>query len=251
MSKKLIVGNWKMNPSSGKEARLLVKEIKREVAKVRGVDIVVCPPFTYLRDVKEILGQNKILIGAQDMSWAPEGSYTGEISGAMLKGLGVKYVVVGHSERRKDGESDEMVNKKVKAALRMGIIPIVCVGERERDSHGYYIAAVKSQVEAAFVGVPSTMLKNCVIAYEPIWAVGNADFDAAMPHDAVEATIFIKKTLADTHGAKRAHDVRVLYGGSVNTKNADEFLREKEVAGLLIGRESLVAKKFSAIAALS
>lgn len=250
MQKKIIAGNWKMNPDSRDEARRLISEVKRSAGKAKKADIVICPPFTYLRDAKEILGQNKVLLGAQNMSSEPAGAYTGEISGAMLKDLGIKFVIIGHSERRRLGESDETVNKKVKAALKLGIVPIVCVGERERDSHGYYIATVKGQVEAAFAGVPSTMLKNCVVAYEPIWAVGNASFDSATPHDAVEMTIFIKKTLADSHGTKRAHDLRVLYGGSVNAKNAGEFLREKEVAGLLVGRESLDASKFLAIVAL-
>lgn len=231
-------------------ARRLVKDIKRASAKIKLAEIVVCPPAIFLRDISDILGKGKISIGAQDIFWETNGAYTGEISGEMLKGSGVKFVIIGHSERRKLGETDEMVNKKVKAALKNNIVPIICVGERERDSHGYYMANVKKQIEHAFAGVPSTALKNIVVAYEPVWAVGNALFESATPETAVEMTIFIRKTLADSYGVKRVGDLRVLYGGSVNEKNAGVFLIEKEVAGLLVGRESLDAKKFTAIVSI-
>jgi triosephosphate isomerase len=251
MSKKLIVGNWKMNPSSREDARRLVKDIKKASAKSKGADIVVCPPSVYLRDAKEVLNKGKTSLGAQDMFWDSAGAYTGEISPLMLQDLGIKFVILGHSERRAQGETDEMVNKKVKAALKHRIVPIICVGEKERDPHGYYLATVKKQVEHAFFGVAGTAIKNCVIAYEPVWAVGNKDFETPSPHDAVEMTIFIRKILADRYGAKKVSDLRVLYGGSANPKNADSFLREKDIAGLLVGRESLDAKKFLAIAASS
>ncbi len=249
--KKLIVGNWKMNPSSQAEAKRLAGDIKRGAGKSKKADLVVCPPFACLPEIKKILNKSRVALGAQDMFWEPTGAYTGEISGDMLKDSGVKFVIVGHSERRALGETDEMVNKKVKAALKQKLVPVVCVGEKERDTHGYYLANVKKQIEHAFAGVPGTLLKNCVIAYEPVWAVGNSGFHTATPHDAVEMAIFIKKTLADSHSAKRAHDVRVLYGGSVSPKNAGEFLGQKEIAGLLVGRESLDAVKFLSIAALS
>lgn len=238
-----------MNPDSREDARSLIKEIKRKLGKIRKAELVVCPPFPYLGDVKEAIGQSKLALGAQDLFWEKEGAYTGAVSGAMLRELGARFVIIGHSERRALGETDAEVNKKVKAALRQKLVPVVCVGERERDTHGYYLAAVKRQVEHAFAQVPGTALKNCVIAYEPIWAVGNKDFETPTPEGAVEMNIFIKKTLADTHGARRAHDIRVIYGGSANPKNAPEFLKEKDIAGLLVGRESLHAQKFLAIAA--
>ena len=251
-NKKLIVGNWKMNPTSRDEARQLVKGIKRAAGKIKNAGMVICPPFVFLRDAKELLNGGRVSLGAQDIFWELNGgAHTGEISGVMLKELGVRFTLIGHSERRAIGETDEMVNKKIKAALKVGIVPIVCVGEKERDSHGYYMAAVKSQVEYGFAGVPGTALKNCIIAYEPIWALGNKDFETPAPETAVEMNIFIKKTLAETHGVRRAHDIRVLYGGSVNPKNAGDFLKEKDIAGLLVGRESLDAKKFLAIASLS
>ncbi|MFA5841484.1 MAG: triose-phosphate isomerase [Candidatus Paceibacterota bacterium] len=251
MSRKLIVGNWKMNPETRDQARRLMSDIKRASVKAKGADIVVCPPFTYLRDAKEILNRGKAALGAQDMFWEGMGAYTGEISPVMLRDLGVRFSIIGHSERRSLGETDEMVNKKVKAALKYKIVPIICVGEKERDTHGYYLATVKGQVEQAFSQVAGTMIKNCVIAYEPVWAVGNKDFESVTPHDAVEMSIFIRKTLADRYGAKKVSEIRVLYGGSVNAKNAGDFLNEKDIAGLLVGRESLDAKKFLAIAASS
>lgn len=239
-----------MNPGSRDMTRRLAKDIKRASTKIKLAEIVVCPPSVFLHDVMDILGKGKISLGAQDIFWENSGAYTGEVSGEMLKNLGVKFAIIGHSERRKLGETDEMVNKKVKAALKNNIVPIICVGERERDSHGYYMATVKKQTEHAFSGVPGTALKNIIVAYEPVWAVGNASFESAAPETAVEMTIFIRKTLADNYGAKRVLNLRVLYGGSVNYKNAREFLIEKEVAGLLVGRESLDAKKFIAIASI-
>ena len=247
MVKKLIVGNWKMNPQSRDLACQLAKDIKRSSVKLRGAGIVICPPVVYLRDVMDAFGKGKTALGAQDIFWEESGAYTGEISASMLKDSGARFVIIGHSERRALGETDEMINKKIKTALKNNIVPIVCVGERERDSHGYYMAAVKRQTEHAFLGVPGTALKNIVVDYEPVWAVGNKDFETPIPHDAVEMAIFVRKTLADSYGAKKVGDLRVLYGGSVNAKNAGEFLREKEIAGLLVGRESLDAKKFMAI----
>jgi len=249
MVKKLIVGNWKMNPGSFEEARHLLKQAKKVAAKARNADIVVCPPFIYLCEAKKFLGNGKIRLGAQDLFWEQNGAYTGEVSATMLEEIGVRFAIIGHSERRALGEKDEEVNKKVKAALKASIVPIICVGERERDSHGYYLAAVKKQIEHAFAGVPASSIKNCIVAYEPIWAVGNSNFESATPETAVEMAIFIKKVLADSHGSKRAHDLRVLYGGSVSAKNAGDFLLEKDITGLLVGRESLSAQKFSEIAA--
>ncbi len=239
-----------MNPTTRDEARRLSSDIKRGAVKIKNANIAVCPPFVFARDAMEIFDGGKILVCAQDIFWKESGAYTGEISGLMLKNLGVKLVLVGHSERRTLGETDDIVNKKVKSAIKLGLVPIICVGEKERDNHGYYLATVKKQIEHAFAGIPGTMLKNTVVAYEPIWAVGNVEFKTATPHDAVEMAIFIKKVLADRYGAERAHDIRILYGGSSNPQNAGGFLAEKEIAGLLIGRESLDAKKFLAITAL-
>lgn len=247
--KKLIIGNWKTNPDSGEEAKSIARAIKRGAGKAKS-DIVICPPFIYLGAVKNILGKGKIMIGAQDVSGEINGAHTGEVSADMIRDAGARFAVIGHSERRAMGETDETINKKVKSALKSRLIAVLCVGERERDSHGYYLAAVKKQIEHAFAGIPGTLLPNIVVAYEPVWAVGNKNFHTATPHDAVEMALFIKKTLADKYGAKRASSLRVLYGGSVNSKNAGEFLAENGIAGLLVGRESLSPKQFLAIASV-
>lgn len=239
-----------MHPSTEAEAKRLFADIKKGALKMKGADIVVCPSFVHLREAKQVLNKSRVALGAQDIFWEESGAYTGEISPSMLRDLGVKFAIIGHSERRALCETDEMVNRKIKTALKHKIVPVICVGERERDTHGYYLAAVKRQVEHAFVGIAGTMIKNTVIAYEPVWAVGNKNFETPTPHDAVEMTIFIRKTLADKYGAKKVSDIRIIYGGSANPKNAGDFLREKEITGLLVGRESLKVKDFLAIATL-
>lgn len=238
-----------MNPDSIEGAKLVAREIKRGAGKIKS-DIVLCPPVVYVKEIKDLLGRGKISLGAQDVSGEQNGAHTGEVSASMFKNIGVGFAIIGHSERRALGETDETVNKKIKMAIKSKLIPIVCVGEKERDSHGYYLAFVKKQIEDAFAGIAGTIVSNIIVAYEPIWAVGNKDFQTATPHDAVEMALFIKKTLADRYGAKRASLLRVIYGGSINSKNAGEFLVEREIAGLLVGRESLSPKQFLDIASI-
>ena len=233
-----------MNPETRDEARKIFQELRRSSIQLKKADIVVCPPFIFLHGAREWMGKGKLLLGGQDIFWETNGAYTGEISGPMLRNAGVKFCIVGHSERRAIGETDDMINKKTKSALKAGIVPVICVGEKERDNHGYYLAAIKKQVEHAFAGISGSALKNCIVAYEPVWAVGNKNMAIPEPRDVVEMSIFIKRTLADSHGPKRVKDLRVIYGGSANERNAAGFLKENEIAGLLVGRESLNVKKF-------
>lgn len=240
----LIIGNWKMNPKSAREARSLFAGLTKKSSSF-GLfsQVVVAPPFPYLSYVRST---KKIQLAAQDVHWEREGAYTGEVSLAMLKDAGVQWVIVGHSERRRMFfESDEIVNKKLRATIKAGLTPVVCIGEAERDLDGAFFATLRRQIEVSCAGLSKNDLGKMIIAYEPIWAVGAEK--PARPEDANEAALFIKKVMAQRYGVSAARKLRVLYGGSVNKKNAGAFLREQEIDGLLVGRESLHAQDFIGI----
>lgn len=245
--KKLIVGNWKMNPWKMDDARKIFDGVKKEAGKLAHVQTVVCPPFVFLPDLAKKVSGHRVVLGAQDVFFEMEGAYTGEVSPLMLSSFGVKYVIIGHSERRAGGETDEMINKKVLAALKMGLTVVLCVGEQERNDGSEYFSFIKNQIETALVKVQKRTLANIVIAYEPVWAIGAKATGADTPSDFLEITIFIRKTLSDMFDRTSAQSIPVLYGGSVNEKNSGSFLREGEADGLLVGRASLDPKKFITI----
>ena len=243
MSKNIVIGNWKMNPSTIKEAEVLFSGVSKNIASIKKTEIVICPPFIYLDRLTKIR-TNKIKLGAQDVSFEERGAFTGEVSSDMIYNLGVKYVILGHSERRVKGESSNDVNKKMKASLSSGLIPILCVGETMRDENHGYFNLVKTQLEECLNGVKKTLISKVIIAYEPVWAISSTiDRKDATPSDCREMVIFIKKILSDKFGSD-ASSVRIIYGGSVNEKDAGEFLKDGSVDGLLVGRGSLDAKKF-------
>ena len=248
--KPLIAGNWKMNNTYG-EAVVLAQEISNEFYAdwAEHVDVAVCPPFIDLKPVKTVFefDHTKIALGAQNVYWEEKGAYTGEISVGMLKEIGCEYCIIGHSERRTLlGETNEDVNKKAKALIAGGIVPIVCVGESlsVRDA-GNYIEFVTAQVKAAFAGVDASEAKDCVVAYEPIWAIGTGR--TATPEQAEEVCAAIRATLNELFGEVNADPVRILYGGSMNEGNAELLLAEPNIDGGLIGGASLNAKSFIAI----
>jgi triosephosphate isomerase len=245
--KQLIVGNWKMNPWKIEDARKIFDEIKKEAGKLSRVQTVVCPPFVFLSDLVKKISGHRCAVGAQDMFFEKDGAYTGEVSPRMLSSLGAKYVIIGHSERRAMGETDETVNKKVLAALKMGLVVVLCVGEKERSAEGAYFQFIKNQIEIALGNVPKRLLANIVIAYEPVWAIGKNATGVIAPPDLLEMSIFMRKTLSDIFGRTPAQEIPFLYGGSVDEKNAEAFLKEGEVDGLLVGRVSLNPKKFITI----
>lgn len=245
--KQLIIGNWKMNPWKTEDARKIFDGIKKEAGKLARVQTVACPPFVFLSDLSKKASGHRCVLGAQDIFFEMEGAYTGEVSPLMLSALGVKYAIIGHSERRALGETDEMVNKKVLAALKMGLMVVLCVGEKARDAGSEYFQFIKSQIEAALEKVPKRLLPNVVVAYEPVWAIGAKATSAATPADLVEMAIFIRKTISDMFDRTSAQAIPVLYGGSVDEKNAESFLKEGEADGLLVGRASLDAGKFITI----
>ncbi len=242
---KIIIGNWKMNPLTLKEAEKLFNDIKKSVSYVRKTTIVICPPFLYLEKFKK--RSRKINLGAQDAFLGDVGAFTGEVSAEMLYNAGVKYVILGHSERRALGETNELVNKKIKGSLSAGLTPILCVGESMRDENHSYFNLVKTQLEECLNGVKKTFASKIVIAYEPIWAISNTvNRTDATSADLREMAIFIRKVLSDKFGAETSC-IRVIYGGSVNEKDALDFLNNGGVDGLLSGRASLDAKKFAEI----
>lgn len=243
-AKFLIVGNWKLNPKTKKEALSLAHGVAK-IRSSRAVDVVIAPPAPYLGILKK---NQKLAFGAQDVFWESEGAFTGQISAPMLREMGASYVIVGHSERRLfAGDTDEMIAKKIKHAVSNKLIPILCVGEQKRDQDGAFFGIIKSQVEVGLSWLKKGEISKVVIAYEPVWAIGSRK--AARSEDANEAALFIKKTIAQRVGTKAARAMRVLYGGSVDGKNAEMFLKEREVGGLLVGGASKDVKEFSSIIA--
>ena len=234
-----------MNPQRLEDARKILGGIKRLATNTPAVDVVVCPPFTYI----SVLAKSSapVSVGAQDVFWEESGSYTGEVSAAMLKDSGAAYVIVGHSERRAMGETDEMVSKKVDAVLKAEMKAVVCVGEKERDPHGDYLAFLKNQITESLSHVSKKMMSNIVIAYEPIWAIGKSYSNAMTGKDMQEISIFIKKILTDTFGKDEVVKTPVLYGGSVAPINAQDIIDHGAIDGFLVGRQSLEAKSFGEI----
>lgn len=240
-NKLLIVANWKMNPDSADKAKEIFLETQEVARALKGVKVVVCPPFVYLSELEK-LNDSNIILGAQDVFWEKEGSFTGEISAGMLAQEG--FVILGHSERREFGETDQMVSKKIISAIKSGLKPILCIGEKERDEHGEFLHFLRGQIINSLGKLSKKYLAKLIIAYEPVWAIGKKEDEAMKPSDIHETSIFIKKVLAEVYDSKTALSVPILYGGSVTHKNAKEIIGLGEVQGLLIGRESLNPKKF-------
>lgn len=238
----IIAGNWKMN-NTIKEALELVENIKAQDLN-EGVEVVVCTPFTALKDVKEATKNTNIKLGAQNMHWEDNGAYTGEISPLMLKELGVDYCIIGHSERRQYfNESDETVNKKIKAALSHSLLPIVCVGEtlEEREA-AKAEEIVKNQVIKAFEGISRDMIKDIVIAYEPIWAIGTGKTASSSDADAMCG--LIRETIGEIYSDEEKEIIRIQYGGSVKPSNVKELMEKSNIDGALVGGASLKGTDF-------
>ena len=239
----LIAGNWKMNTTVS-EAIELVKAMKNELEKAVSVEKVICPPFVSLEPVKELLKGSVIKLGAQNLFFAEKGAYTGEISPAMVADL-CEYVIIGHSERRQHfHETGDVVNEKVIAALQAGLTPILCVGERlEENEAGKTEEIVADQLSSALMGVKEP--KGLTIAYEPVWAIGTGK--PATGEQANGTIAFIRQNVAGLCGEKMAQEMRILYGGSVDSANAAEFMQQPEIDGALVGGASLKANEFLSI----
>ncbi|MDR3206825.1 MAG: triose-phosphate isomerase [Oscillospiraceae bacterium] len=244
--KTIIAGNWKMNKSPS-EARELIDALKPLIAKAKWCEVVLCVPFVDIAIAQRLLKDSRITVGAQNMHHEPSGAYTGEVSAAMLKDIGVKYVILGHSERRAYcGETDALVNKKALLALQTGLRPIVCVGESlEQRDQELTLDVITLQVKAALAGVPVEKLRQVVFAYEPIWAIGTGR--TATAEQAAEVGTSIRATIRKLYGARAARSVTIQYGGSMNPGNAVELLAQLDVDGGLIGGAALKAADFAAI----
>ena len=242
MRKPLMAGNWKMNKTIS-EAVSVIKALKRVVADVKDVEILLCPTFTALYAVSNEVKGSNINIGAQNLFWEAKGAFTGEISPAMVKDAGCSYVLVGHSERRQYfGETNETVNKKTKAALANGLVPAVCIGEtlKERED-GVTFKVIEKQIKEGLTGLAPEQSALVVIAYEPVWAIGTGK--TATPDQAQEVHAFIRKVYAQMY--KDAVDtVRILYGGSVNPDNVSDLMNKPDIDGGLVGGASLEAESF-------
>lgn len=242
---KLVIGNLKMNILSSLEREQYFKLFKKELTGkgLTRTSIVLCPPAVHLEAFKK-LKSKKVSIGAQNMFWERSGSYTGEISPAMLKNLGAEYVILGHSERRKYFcENDEEINLKIMAALKTGLVPIICVGEKEQRGNNAIV--VMGQLKNCLKEVAAARIENIVICYEPVWAISANNPNHLPTTDEVMGTrILIKKFLVQKYGAKAADKVRIIYGGSVDSKNAKNICVDSGMDGALVGRESLAPYEF-------
>jgi triosephosphate isomerase len=243
-----LIGNWKMAPEKNTQAIDLVKKTS-DIAKLYKKQLVtiICPPSVFL-SVAVKNAKVPLAIGAQGVAHNIAVAQTGLISAAMLKDTGAQYVVVGHSEMRARGETNEMVKEQVNRLFEKKLVPILCIGEKSRDAQGWYLSEVKDQLDTALADVSALQIKKLIIAYEPVWAIGAQAERAATPTECNEMTLFIRKFLNDKYGEKIAKAVPIIYGGSADEVNAKSFVEEGGTQGFLVGRVSLDAKRFAALA---
>ncbi|MDD5594707.1 MAG: triose-phosphate isomerase [Candidatus Omnitrophica bacterium] len=248
MRKTIIAGNWKMYKTI-KEAIELTNGLTRELFKLDSsqIEVVLCPPFTALSEVSEVLAESDIQLGAQDVYWQEEGAFTGEVSCKMLKDAGAKFVIIGHSERRQYfSETNETVNKKLKAVLKSGLTPIVCVGEtlQEREKNLTF-KILEEHVAGALKDISEEEALKIVIAYEPVWAIGTGK--TATPQQAEEVQKFIRDLLVKLYNKETANTIRIQYGGSVKPENIAELMQQPDIDGALVGGASLSVESFATI----
>jgi triosephosphate isomerase len=241
MRKPLIAGNWKMNKTST-EAKVFVQELLKVLPIKIDIEILICPPFTALSIVADMVKNTQVKIGAQNMHWETKGAFTGEISSEFLKDIGCEYVILGHSERRQYfGETEELVNKKFQAALAMNLKPIICIGEHlaERETNQTF-DIIQRQLQGCFANVSN--IENAVVAYEPVWAIGTGK--TATPEQAQEVHKYIRNFIDDNYNKDTAHKIRILYGGSVTPDNIAILMKQPDIDGALVGGASLKADSF-------
>ncbi|MEK7172376.1 MAG: triose-phosphate isomerase [Patescibacteria group bacterium] len=247
--KKIIVANWKMNPASWIEARKMFLALKQGIGQAGKNEVVICPPFVYLAQAMETFKASKINIGAQNCFWGGQGAYTGQVSVAMLKSLKARYVILGHSESRALGEDNALINQKIKTVLSIGLTPIVCFGETaQQKQNNETFLILEQQVREVLHKIPSNQISKIILAYEPVWAIGGGQ---SCPVDmALSAALFIKKIIAQIANPAVARKVSLLYGGSVDLSNGDDYFKAEVFSGLLVGAASLRVKEFLKIASI-
>ncbi len=242
--KPLIIANWKCNPTTQKDAKNLFELVKKGIKNIKKAEVVICPPFIYL----PLLGN--LSLGGQDCFWEEKGPYTGEVSPEMLKNLGCEYVIIGHSERRKNfSETDEMVNKKLKKSLSAELSPIFCIGETSEERKNKKTESVlKREITEGLRGIAQEEVLKITIAYEPVWAISKGDpyqtKEIPTPENIKKISFYIKSLLSEIYNKKTAENIRIIYGGSANSENARGFIKEAGMQGLLVGGASLIAEEF-------
>lgn len=230
-----------MNPASLSDAKKIFARIAAQAGKYKNVETVICPPYPFIG----LLGKKgSVKLGAQDSHYEIEGAFTGSVSPLMLKAVGAGAVIIGHSERRKAGDTDEIINTKLKMAIREGLTVIFCAGEEMHDEGGAYLKVLSGQIERGLAGLKKNDYKQIIVAHEPVWAIGAAAKGADTPESFEHNRLFIKKVLAGVFGKKNGLSVPILYGGSVGAKNAGDFLSLGGADGLLVGRASLLPEDF-------
>lgn len=238
LNKKLIVANWKMNPESLKEAKKIFNTLKKKNLQISKTIPVICPPYLYESDLSFGYKGNKFKFGFQNIHFKDDGKSTGEISTEMAKSSKVEYVIVGHSERREDGENNKTVSLKLKQIIDSGLTPILCVGEIERDDQGAYLQFIEEQLYESLMTISKNKISRLVVAYEPVWAIGKGK-KSIDSHELHRMVIFIKKNLVSMYGKKLGLSIPILYGGSVDADNVSDLVKEGMVDGLLVGRASI------------
>ena len=244
---KIVIANWKMNPSDIRTADSLIKNVKRGVGNINEVKVIICPPFIYLPLVEKVIAKTRLHLGAQDLFWIDKGSFTSAISGAMLKHIGCDYVIVGHSERRLIfQDTNKIINNKMKAALRDGLKPVLCIGEKLKERRtGKAFSVLGKELKVGLKGISKEKIKKVLIAYEPIWAVGSKN--PSPSEDIMQIVLSIRKVISRLYSKDIAQRIKILYGGSVNARNAKSIISTTKVDGLLIGRASLKSNQFNII----
>ncbi|MEK7635443.1 MAG: triose-phosphate isomerase [Patescibacteria group bacterium] len=235
----LVVANWKMNPESLEKAKEIFNMVRTTGKSLRNTDIIVCPPFPFLYPLLKLNSPKNVFVGAQNISTELKGAFTGEVSVDMVKDLGIKFVIVGHSERRAMGETGEVVAKKLQIAFDAGLTPILCIGEKERSHEGTHLNFIKNQIKEALTGLQKKHLVGIIIAYEPVWAIGKSYKEAMTPTDIHETVLFIKKVISELFGKDIAGGCKILYGAAVEAENARAVLEQGNVDGFLVGHASL------------
>ncbi len=245
--KKLVIANWKMNPVSLEEAKNIFNFTKKTAALLKNTEVLVLPPSIYLQPLSKISRPKNLFLGAQNSSAEEKGAFTGEVSVSMLKDLGLKFVLVGHSERRAMGEDNKIINKKLQASFEAGLTPILCIGENVRDKEGTHLEFLKEQIKNSITGLQKKHMVGMIIAYEPVWAIGKSYKEAMNPTDIHETVLFIKKSVGEFFGKDIASSIRILYGAAVESQNAKPVIEYGNVEGFLVGHASLKKEEFPEI----
>lgn len=243
--KHLIACNWKMNPLTQSEAKKLHSQTVKLASETKRVEYAIAAPHVYIQSLAQ--GNKKCMIGAQNIHSETSGAYTGDVSASQIKSCGARFTIIGHSERRRNGETDTDVQKKIDLALKNNLSVILCVGEDDRDEHGIYLSRVKSQIETGLAQIKKSDLIHITIAYEPVWAIGSKAVRPATPAECEEMIIYIRRVLTDMFDATHVEQMRILYGGSADSKTVASYMTEGLANGFLLGRASLDIKELKLI----